>query len=99
MGLWMMRLLGLVAGLISASLTYMNWQRLINNGTYSFRIAALAPIGVAMGLYVMLFPTKAGVPQTALDKFLAFLVLGIGVAAGAYNGYRMDPASFSFLGF
>ena len=98
MGLWKMRLLGLVVIVMSAVLIFTNWQQLIREGTYSFRIAGLAPIGVVMGLFVLLVPSKAGRPQTALEKFVALLVLAIGAAAGAYNWYMMDPASFSFLG-
>ena len=94
MGLWIMRLFGLVVSLISSGLVYINWQQLIRDSTYSFRIAALAPIGVVLGLYLVLFPGKAGRPETTLDKFLALLALGIGATAGAYNWYLMDPGFF-----
>ena len=99
MGFWIMRLFGLVVSLISSGLVYIYWQQLIRDGTYSFRIAALAPIGVVLGLYLVLFPNKAGRPEATLDKFLALLALGIGAAAGAYNWYLMDPDKFGFLGF
>ena len=97
MGLWIIRLFGLGAGLFAAGLIYYNWQQLLRDGTYSFRIAGIAPIFVLLGLYIMIFPTKIGRPETALDKFMAILLVVIGAAAGAYNWYMMDPGSFSFL--
>ena len=97
MGLWIIRLFGLGASLFSAGLIYYNWQQLLREGTYSFRIAGIAPIFVLLGLYIMIFPTKIGRPETALDKFMAILLVVIGAAAGAYNWYMMDPGQFSFL--
>lgn len=97
MGLWIIRLFGLGAAAISAGLVYYNWQQLLSKHTYSFRIAGLAPVGVVLGLYIMLFPTKIGRPETALDKFTAIFLVVIGAAAGAYNWYLMDPEQFSFL--
>ena len=98
MGLWKVRLFGLVVSLVSAGLIYINWQQLLSDGTYSFRIAGLAPIGVVMGLYLALFPDKGGRPETTLDKLLVLFILVFGMAAGAYNWYLMDPGKFSFLG-
>lgn len=97
MGLWIIRLFGLGAAAVSAGLIYFNWQQLLEEHTYSFRIAGLAPIGVIMGLYILFFPTKIGRPETTLDKLLVILVVLIGAAAGAYNWYMMDPEKFSFL--
>ena len=97
MGLWIIRLFGLAASAGSAVLIYNNWQRLLADNTYSFRIAGLAPLGVVMGLYITLFPTKIGRPETPLDKFMAIFLVVIGAAAGFYNWYLMDPEKFSFL--
>lgn len=97
MGLWVVRLFGLAASVGSAALIYYNWQQLLADNTYSFRIAGLAPLGIVMGLYITLFPTKIGRPETLLDKFMAIFVMVIGAAAGFYNWYLMDPGKFSFL--
>ena len=91
---WQIRLFGLAIALISAALIYYNWQRVLTEGTYNFRTAALAPIGMVFGIYILFFPTKIGRPETALDKFLVFLLLAVGFAAGVYNWYRMDPVKF-----
>jgi hypothetical protein len=45
-------------------------------------------------LFVLLFPSKGGRPTTGRDQFLVLFVFGIGVAAGLYNWYRMDPGYF-----
>jgi len=91
---WQIRLFALAIVLISGAMIYYNWQEIINEGTYSFRIAALAPIGVVFGIYLMFFPTKIGRPETTLDKILIFLLLAVGFGAGVYNWYLMDPVKF-----
>lgn len=94
---WQIRLFALVIALISGAAIYYNWQQLAEEGTYSFRLAALAPIGVVFGIYLLFFPAKIGRPETAFDKFLVFLLLAISTAAGAYNWYLMDPGKFEEL--
>jgi hypothetical protein len=94
---WQIRLFALVIALVSGAMIYYNWQQAVTEGTYSFRIAGLAPIGVVFGIYLLFFPAKIGRPETALDKFLVFLLLAIGTAAGAYNWYLMDPGKFEEL--
>lgn len=91
---WQIRLFGLAAALISGAMIFYNWQQLASEGRYSFRLAALAPIGVVFGIYILFFPTKMGKPETALDKFIVFLLLMIAFAAGVYNWYLMDPIKF-----
>src|SRR5574339_70180 len=96
MGLFMIRLFGLAASLFAAGVIYYNWQELLSEGTYSFRIAGIGPLFVVYGLYIMVFPTKIGRPETGFDKFMVILLTLIGAAAGAYNWYLMDPAKFDF---
>lgn len=88
------RLLAIVIILIFAGLTYYNWQQLLNEGAYSIKLAAFGPVGVVGGLFLILFPDKAGKPTTTMDKILVLLVFGIGVAAGLINWYLMDPGFF-----
>ena len=97
MGYWKVRLFALVLVLICAGLVYYNWQQLITTSSYDLKLAAFGPVGVVGGLYLLLFPTKIGRPETTLDKLLALLVFGIGLAAGLYNWYLMDPGFFSFI--
>lgn len=56
MGLFLNRLFGLGASVVCGWLIYYNWQQLLREGTYSFRIAGLAPMFALMGLYIMIFP-------------------------------------------
>ncbi|HEV2802743.1 MAG TPA: hypothetical protein VGW12_19890 [Pyrinomonadaceae bacterium] len=88
------RLLAVVIILISAGLIYYNWQQLTNEGSYSSKLAAFGPVGVVGGLFLLLFPGKGGKPETVKDKVIALLVLAIGLVAGLYNWYLMDPGFF-----
>ena len=88
------RLLGLALIAVFAGLIYFNWHQLNTEGTYSMKLAAFGPVGVVGGLFLLLFPGKGGKPETARDKVVALLVFGVGLAAGLYNWYLMDPGFF-----
>jgi hypothetical protein len=88
------RFLGLVIILIFGGMIYYNWHHLTSEGSYSMKLAAFGPVGVVGGLFLLLFPEKGGKPETAQDKVIALLVLGIGLLAGLYNWYLMDPGFF-----
>jgi hypothetical protein len=88
------RLFALVIIAVSAGLMYYNWQQLHTEGSYSLKLAAFGPVGVVGGLFLLLFPGKGGKPETARDKVVALLVFGVGLAAGLYNWYLMDPGFF-----
>jgi len=88
------RLLAIVIILISGGLMYYNWQQLANEGRYSLKLAAFGPVGVVGGLFLLLFPGKGGKPETTKDKVIALLVFGLGLVAGLYNWYLMDPGFF-----
>lgn len=88
------RLLAVVIILVFAGLTYYNWHQLTGEGGYSTKLAAFGPVGVVGGLFLLLFPDKVGKPETARDKIIVLLVLGIGLAAGLLNWYLMDPGFF-----
>lgn len=88
------RLLGIVLILIFAGLIAVNWYQLLNGGQYYMKLAAFGPLGVIGGFFLLLFPTKAGKPETTRDKIIALIVFVIGLAAGLLNWYLMDPAFF-----
>jgi hypothetical protein len=94
MGHWKARLFGLVIILIFVGLMYHNWHQLHDEGRYSLKMAAFGPVGLVGGLFVMLFPQKAGKPETTSDKLIVLLVFGVGVVAGLLNWYLMDPGFF-----
>jgi hypothetical protein len=88
------RLFGLVLILLCGGLTYYGWYQLHNEGRYSLKVAAFGPVGVVGGLFLLLFPTKAGKPETTRDKIIVLVVFAIGLLAGLLNWYLMDPGFF-----
>ncbi|HEX8354906.1 MAG TPA: hypothetical protein VF611_18505 [Pyrinomonadaceae bacterium] len=88
------RLLGVGLILLFAGLTYYNWSQLYGEGRYSLKLAAFAPAGVVGGFFVLLFPGKSGKPETTRDKIIVLLAFGVGLAAGLFNWYLMDPGFF-----
>lgn len=92
------RLLGVVIILLFAGLTYYNWQQLKSEGSYSMKLATFGPLGVIGGIFILLFPARAGKPETAKDKVMVFLVFGIGLLAGLFNLYLMNPGFFGQFG-
>jgi hypothetical protein len=95
MGYWKVRLFALVAIAVSAWMIYSNWQQLINESRYSLQMAAFGPVVAVFGIFLLFFPQKIGRPETTLDKVVNILVFGVGLAAGLYNWYLMDPGFFS----
>lgn len=91
---WKARLLAVVIIVIFGGMIYYNWQQLSSEGRYSMKLAAFGPVGVVGGLFLLLFPGKAGKPETTREKLIALLVFGVGVLAGLYNWYLMDPGFF-----
>jgi heme/copper-type cytochrome/quinol oxidase subunit 1 len=96
MGHWKMRLLGVVIIAVFAGLLYYDWYMLLEERRYYMKLAVLAPLGIIGGFFVLLFPSKAGKPETGTDKLITFLVFLVGMAAGFVNLYLMDPGFFSF---
>jgi hypothetical protein len=88
------RLLGIVIILIFVAITYVNWRDLMTSGSYSPKMAAFGPVGIIGGLFVLVFPTRAGKPATTADRILLIAVFVVGLLAGLINWYLMDPAFF-----
>jgi hypothetical protein len=90
------RLFALLIIAVFAGLLCYEWYSLRQEGRYSIKIASFAPVGIVGGLFIFLFPAKAGKPETASEKILVLLVFVIGMAAGLVNWYLMDPGFFTF---
>jgi hypothetical protein len=88
------RVFALILILVSAGLIYYNWRQLMQEGLYSMKLAAFGPVGIVGGLYLLIFPARAGKPETTGAKVIALLVLVVGLAAGLVNWYLMDPGFF-----
>jgi hypothetical protein len=88
------RIFALVLILVSIGLVYYNWHQLLQEGSYSLKLAAFGPVGVIGGLHLLLFPSMGGKPTTTRGKIIALIVFGIGILAGLINWYLMDPGFF-----
>ena len=88
------RLFAVVLILLGSGLVYYNWQQLLSEHEYSLKLAAFAPLCAVGGLFLLIFPSMAGKPNTAKEKMIVFAVFGIGLAAGLVNWYLMDPGFF-----
>lgn len=88
------RLFAVVLILLSIGLVYVNWRQLWQDGSYSMKLAAFGPVIGVGGLYLLLFPTRAGKPNTTMEKISVLLVLGLGMLVGLVNWYLMDPGFF-----
>lgn len=87
------RLFGLLGAAASAGIAYHNWTQLNTEGEYNMRMAVLAPAFVVLSLFIFLFP-KYMKPETTIEKIILMFVFIVGVAAGVYNLYLMNPSMF-----
>lgn len=77
-----------------AGLTYYNWHQLWQENEYSLKLAAFGPVGIVGGLFLLVFPTMFGKPNTTQEKVLVLLVFVFGIVAGLVNWFLMDPGFF-----
>jgi len=88
------RLLAIILIAVFAGFTYYGWHQLRTEGRYSLKLAAFAPVGIVGGLFLLIFPARAGKPVTTGDKITVVIVFAIGLVAGLCNWYLMDPGFF-----
>jgi len=90
------RLLGLVLVIVCAGMIYYGWYQLREEGVYYIKMAAFSPLGVVGGIFLMLFPSTGGKPNTTKEKIIVMVVFAIGIVAGLINWFLMDPGFFGF---
>lgn len=88
------RILAVVLIILFSGLVYYNWQQLLNEGTYSLKLAAFGPVGIVGGVFVLFFPSMVGKPNTTKEKVIVMMVFVVGLLAGLVNWYLMDPGFF-----
>jgi len=88
------RIIALLLILFSAAMIYYGWYRLREEGVYSLKMAAFAPLGLVGGIVLLIFPSLGGKPTTTKEKIIVLVVFVVGMAAGLVNWYLMDPAFF-----
>src|SRR5882724_555487 len=49
------RIFALLIILVSIGLVYYNWHQVLQEGRYSLKLAALGPVGIVGGLYLLIF--------------------------------------------
>ena len=90
------RILAVVLIIISIGMIYYGWHRLWQEGVYSLKMAAFAPLIGVGGLFLLFFPTLGGKPNTTKEKVMVMVVFAVGIVAGLINWFLMDPGYFGF---
>jgi hypothetical protein len=90
------RLFAVLLILGSIALIYYGWYRLREEGVYSLRMAAFAPLIGVGGVFLLFFPSMFGRPETTKEKLIVLAVFVVGIVAGLINWFLMDPGFFGF---
>lgn len=90
------RIIAVFLILFSGAMIYYGWYRLWEEGVYSQKMAAFAPLGVVGGLFLLFFPSLGGKPNTTKQRVVVFLVFAVGLVAGLINWFLMDPGFFGW---
>ena len=90
------RAFALVLIVVCAGMIYYGWYLLRSEGVYYLKMATFAPLGVVGGIFLLLFPTMSGKPNSTKQKVIVFAVFAIGILAGLINWFLMDPGFFGF---
>jgi hypothetical protein len=88
------RLFALLLILGGCGFIYYNWYLLRHEGKYYLKQTTFSPFIVIGGIYLLLFPTRIGKPETTQEKVVAMAVFGLGMIAGLVNWYLMDSGKF-----
>ena len=60
------------------------------------KMATFSPLGFVGGIFLLLFPSMGGKPNTTKEKVIVMVVFAIGLLAGLVNWFLMDPGFFGF---
>ena len=90
------RLFALLLIVVCAGMIYYGWYRLRTEGVYYLKMATFAPVGLVGGIFLLIFPTMGGKPDTTKEKLIVLAVFVIGLGAGLINWFLMDPGFFGY---
>jgi hypothetical protein len=90
------RLFAVLLIVACAAMVYYGWYLLRTEGKYYMKMATFAPLGVVGGVFLLLFPTMGGKPNSTKQRVVVFAVFAIGIIAGLVNWFLMDPGFFGF---
>lgn len=68
------RIFAIVLIVVFVGLIYYNWRQLLQDGEYSLKLASFVPLGVIGGLFMLIFPSLAGKPNTTKEKIIVLIV-------------------------
>jgi len=88
------RLFAVLLILASIAMIYYGWYQLRENGVYYLKMAAFSPLLGVGGLFLLIFPTMGGKPNTTKEKVIVMVVFAIGILLGLVNWFLMDPGFF-----
>ena len=90
------RLFAVLLILASIAMIYYGWYQLRENGVYYLKMAAFSPLLGVGGLFLLIFPTMSGKPNTTKEKVIVMAVFAIGMLLGLVNWFLMDPGFFGY---
>lgn len=90
------RIFAVVLILVFAGMIYYGWYQLRTEGVYYMKMATFSPLGVVGGIFLLLFPSMGGKPNTTKQKVIVMVVFAIGLLAGLVNWFLMDPGFFGY---
>jgi hypothetical protein len=90
------RLFAVLLILVSIAMIYYGWYQLRENGMYYLKMAAFSPLLGVGGLFLLIFPTMGGKPNTTKEKVIVMVVFAIGILLGLVNWFLMDPGFFGY---
>jgi len=90
------RVLAVLLILGSIGMIYYGWYSLRSEGVYYLKMAAFAPLLGVGGIFLLIFPSMGGKPNTTRERVIVFAVFAIGIVAGLINWFLMDPGFFGF---
>jgi len=90
------RIFAVVLILVCAGMIYYGWYQLRTEGVYYLKMATFSPLGVVGGIFLLLFPSMGGKPNTTREKVIVMAVFAIGLLAGLVNWFLMDPGFFGY---
>ncbi|HEX6285283.1 MAG TPA: hypothetical protein VFZ71_10435 [Pyrinomonadaceae bacterium] len=90
------RIIAVLLTLFSVAMIYYGWYQLREEGVYSLKMAAFAPLGAVGGLFLLVFPSLFGKPNTTKERVIVMLVFAVGMVAGLINWFLMDPGFFGW---
>jgi len=90
------RVFALLLIVLCAGMIYYGWYLVRTEGVYYMKMAAFSPVGVVGGVFLLLFPTMGGKPNSTRQKVIVLAVFAVGIVAGLINWFLMDPGFFGF---